>query len=259
MNHELSKIVEWLNVNKLSVNIKKTHYMIFSRHKFKSNDLDILYINNQELDLVDFTTFLGIVIDSKLSWANHINKIRIKIAKNIGVICKARKVLKEKTLTTLYYTFIYPYIVYCIEVWGMAANVHINSIVKLQKRICRIISGSPPRTPSAPLFVSLNILTVRKVYQYSVSTFMFKLDRFQLPTVVSNLFMRNCELHSIGTRQSKKLHVSYGRLQVTTNTIKFKGVELWNHISSALDINTCTSLNVFKKSVKKYLLHQDGD
>ena len=68
---------------------------------------------------------MGIFIDFKMSWINHINHVKSKVAKGIGILCKARKYLKQSTLLTLYYSFIYPYISHCLEVWGNANNTYI--------------------------------------------------------------------------------------------------------------------------------------
>ena len=89
---------------------------------FKNNNaskpiMNIL-IDEHKIDQTDRTKFLGVVIDSKLTWRNHISYIPGKIAKGIGVITKARKLLDKNTLITLYYSFIYPYLCYCNYVWG---------------------------------------------------------------------------------------------------------------------------------------------
>ena len=78
MNSEMIKIVEWLNVNKLSLNLKKTHYMVYrSCKRIVDSDLNIT-INRFNLVRVESTKFLGTVIDSKLCWQNHRNFIREK-------------------------------------------------------------------------------------------------------------------------------------------------------------------------------------
>ena len=58
-------------------------------------------IDEHRIDETDHTKFLGVVIDSKLTWKNHISYITGKIAKGTGVITKARKLLDKNTLITL--------------------------------------------------------------------------------------------------------------------------------------------------------------
>ena len=104
--------------------------MIFSLRK---NIIPIqnVYINNIVINYVTSTKFLGIIIDNKLTWCEHISHIKRKISKGIGILCQARKMLKLSTLHTLYYSFIFPYLNYCIQVWGSASKIHLDSICKL--------------------------------------------------------------------------------------------------------------------------------
>ena len=60
----------------------------------------------------------------------------------IGIISAAKKHFSLPTLKILYFSFIYPYYTYCVEVWGNACQTHLLSLIKLQKRIVRIISYS---------------------------------------------------------------------------------------------------------------------
>ena len=70
--------------------------MVFSLRKHIITNTD-LYINNQVIDGVEHTMFLGVILDYHLTWAYHIQHVKIKIAKNVGILCRARKVLKRTT------------------------------------------------------------------------------------------------------------------------------------------------------------------
>ena len=131
MNNELTKIVEWLNVNKLALNVKKTHPINFcsSRNRI-IYDTDIK-INGQMVAHVACTKFLGVLIDEKLSWTNHIKSIKMKISKGTGILNKAKKYINLSPLVTLYLSSIYPYLKYCSEVWGGAGDVFLLSFFKL--------------------------------------------------------------------------------------------------------------------------------
>ena len=121
-----------------------------------------LLINNAIVSEVQSTKFLGIIIDSNLKWTKHINLIKTKISKGIGIIAKARKYLKQSTLLTMYYAFIYPHLTYCIEVWGSASKSLMEPLFKVQKRIVRIIAGVPYKAHTDPIFTSLKILDLAK-------------------------------------------------------------------------------------------------
>jgi len=162
MNNELYKIVQWVQANKLSLNISKTNYMVFTTLKEKCFNHLKLYINGFCLSRVNNTKFLGVKIDSKLKWSTHINYIKGKISRAIGIICKARKLLNRETLINLYYAFVYPYLFYCIEVWGNAYQTHLHNLVTLQKRVARIITFSSFNAHTKPIFGELKKLPLSK-------------------------------------------------------------------------------------------------
>ena len=158
MNTELKKIVIWLNANKLSLNVKKTHFIISSFSNKRIVNTNDIVIDNQPVSRVSHTKFLGVIIDEKLNWSEHVNNLKIKLAKGSGIIRKCRICFSIDTLLTLYYSFIYPYKTYCLEVWGGTNERNLNSIFILQKRIIRIIKRLPFRTHTSPYFEGLNIL-----------------------------------------------------------------------------------------------------
>ncbi len=89
INGEIEKLSEWFRANKLSINIKKSSYMIFKpRQKGLVNDLSIT-LNGHVIDRVKEVAFLGVVLDEHLSWKPHISQVARKISKSIGIIYKA--------------------------------------------------------------------------------------------------------------------------------------------------------------------------
>ena len=115
INEDLENIREWLCCNKLSLNILKTHYMVYTPRNKIVNDIDIC-INDVRIERVYVTKFLGIQIDLQLNWKKHIDYICKKLSKCVGIIAKARKKLYKSSLITLYYSFAYPYFIYCNHV-----------------------------------------------------------------------------------------------------------------------------------------------
>ena len=116
---ELSKVVAWLNVNKLSLNVNKTHYILFTNATRPiSFEFDIK-MNGENVKRVSSTKFLGVIVDEHLKWHEHIKLIKNKVSKGIWLLCKGRKVLNVSTILNMYMysTFVYPYLTYCNEFW----------------------------------------------------------------------------------------------------------------------------------------------
>ena len=106
VNNDLAFIAEWLKVNELSLNIKKTHFMCFSA-KNKPSPCISLQIDGEALAEVNKSKVLGVIIDNKFSWKDYISFVCRKVARGIGDIIKARKVLHNESMKCLGYSFIY--------------------------------------------------------------------------------------------------------------------------------------------------------
>ena len=105
VNNDLAIIAEWLKINKLSLNIKKTHFMCFSA-KNKPSPCISLQIGGEALAEVNKSKFLGVIIDNKLSWKDHISFVCRNVSRGIGVIIKARKVLHSESMKCLYFVLL---------------------------------------------------------------------------------------------------------------------------------------------------------
>ena len=75
LNEEPECIREWLRCNKLSPNVSKTHYMIFTPRNKTVHDIDVK-IHGVNVEMVYATKFLGVIIDSKLTWRPHVEYIQ---------------------------------------------------------------------------------------------------------------------------------------------------------------------------------------
>ena len=102
LNAELLKLNKWFLLNKLSLNIAKTNFIVFGKF---NNDKNIkVCIDKNELTRVNETKFLGVYIDSNLSWKKHISYFSSKLSKTVGVLQHVRYLLDEKSLYMLYCT-----------------------------------------------------------------------------------------------------------------------------------------------------------
>ena len=91
----------------------------------------------EDLPLKSFK-FVGLVIDEKLSWKYHINKLKSKLAYTGLLISKCKNILPTDTLTTLYNALFKPHLEFCIIVWGNASNSSIKPITISQKNVSEI-------------------------------------------------------------------------------------------------------------------------
>ena len=118
LNSEMRKLTQWCRANKLSSTLKKSNFMVF-RPLQRRQTLDIsIQIDNNAIERMKETVFLGVIRDEHLTWKPNILSVSRKLSKSIGIIYKSSFCLPKTSITSLYYSLVYPYLIYCVSVWG---------------------------------------------------------------------------------------------------------------------------------------------
>ena len=73
-------------------------------------------------------------------WTNHISYINSKIAKGVGIFCRAKKCFTTTALININNAFIFPCLIDCVEVWGNTLSIYLTSLLKVQNKILSIIT-----------------------------------------------------------------------------------------------------------------------
>ena len=158
LNNELQRVHSWLKANRLSLNVKKTKYMLFRKQKKTDIRKLNLRISNDAIQSVDDFNFLGLHINSKLNWDTHTNVISKRMSRAVGVIKRLQFVFPETILLTIYNALILPHINYCLLPWGSGSAV--KTIFTIQKRAIRAISSAGYNAHTEPLFKFFNVLKI---------------------------------------------------------------------------------------------------
>lgn len=251
-NVGLAAYASWFNLNKLSLNIKKSNFIIFSGRKKYFEEVSKIFINSIEMPKVSSTRFLGVYVDENLNWRVQIDSIYKKINKSIGIIRRISHLVNTSCLLTLYYSLIYPYLTYCNLVWASTFPTSLHKILVLQKRFIRIASRSESRASSGPLFQKHQILNIYNINIYQICIFIYKIQSSEgnIPVQFITYFKKKSSSHSFSTRQSLHLHLPKFLTSRGQFAIKYRGAKIWNDF---LHLPKKSSLNTYKKSLKKYL------
>ena len=263
MNSELKKVKEWCDINKLSINLKKTNFMIIKPQRKKNMNISINITNRDgschSLEQKDHIKYLGVMIDSSLSWKYHISYVCAKLSRNIGIISKLRYYLSVNQLKQIYYNLIYPYISYAIVAWGSTCKTNLQKIQTKQNRVIRLIffaTLSGKNTASAlPLLNIMDILTVNNVYRLHTLKFTHAWHKGILPKVFDHFFQYASNVHHYNTRYAAKQNLHKFRIKTNTGKrmVSFAAIDLWQEIPQNFkDLNPFS----FTKSTKNYLLIQ---
>ena len=196
ISNDLSRISEWLHVNKLSLNANKSKFMLFHSPN-KIIDIPFIEINSTKVDCVDNLNFLGILLDKHLNWkTSQTSKIANKISRTIGVLTKLKQYLPSRILLTIYNTLIMPHLNYGILAWGYQPG----RLVTLQKTAVRVITSSAYNAHTSPIFKNLRLLKIYDIHTLQLLKFYYKMVHTYLPIYFNTLpLIRNQDIHGHNT------------------------------------------------------------
>jgi len=160
-NAVLLKLNNWFLANKLSLSIDK---ICFSGCKNVDTDTVHLNINNHCLKCVRSCKYLGVIIDNELSWKDHIENVYNILLKFIRIFFKIRAIIPNSLLKMLYFSFIYPRLLYGIEVYGNAVSTTLRNLKTLNNKLLRIVQRKPFDSSTVCLYRSYDTLPIDKLY-----------------------------------------------------------------------------------------------
>ena len=266
INKELKKLDTWLIVNRLSLIITKTNFIVFHPYNKPLKQRITLKISEKI-----YIKYLGVMIDSSLTWNAHIDKISKTIARALGLLYKIRPFVNMKILKMLYYSLVYPHLNYVTEVWGSADPTYLDRILILQKRIVRMLTFNEMRQqdysfPSSdPLFFKLEILKIQDLFKLKIAKFIYKCLNKNTPINFQNWFTLATQTHNYNTRSkfivsdqlvnTKHLFIQIARtLHYGLKQIKVQGAKIWNDLPPYTRI--ITSLGSFNTKLYRHLVEK---
>lgn len=252
INSELQKIFDWLSLNKLSLNVKKTKMMVFhNRQRNIKNMIPKLTIDGIPIEYVRNFNFLGIVLDEHMTWNPHTNKVACTIARTIGTLKRLKRFLPQSILKTLYNSLILPHLSYGILTWGTKSS----RLVKLQKYAVRTITNSKYNAHTEPIFKKLKLLKIQDLYKSSALKFYFKYKNDMVPSYFKEMFTVPYHSHNYGTRNRDQARLQQSKTALTETSLRFYIPRLILSIpNNILDKINTHSLHGFSTYVKRYLI-----
>ena len=252
LNTELSKIYDWLAVNKLSLNISKTKFMIF-HHPNKPIPQNLqIKINETCIERVSEFCFLGLVINEHLTWKNHVDTISNKISKYTGILNRLKHFLPRNILRTLYCSLIQSQLNYCVLVWGFDNK----RIERVQKKSVRVITCSRYNEHTEPLFKSLRLLKINDLFELNILKFHYKMQNGNLPFYFQSFNLINMRLiHDYNTCSSEFIPRNITRTSFAQQCLRNKLPSVLNGAEESIlsKINT-HSYKGFANYVKNHLI-----
>ena len=255
MNDEIQALLKYCAINKLSVNFKKTNFIVFRSPKRKN-----IKIHLKNITQANHVKYLGVYLDEYFNWEHQIKHINIKVNKNVGIISKLRHYVDLKMLKQLYYSLIYPYLNYGIMSWGNTYTSKLTKIRTKQNKCLRNIFFAHWRENASPYFKLLGILKLDNIFKIRIATMCYIIahEKKDVPSIFLNFITLAKSTHFFNTRFASNLNFS--RPTVRTNygiyTFKYVASKLWEQIPH--NLKNIESIYQFKKQYKLFLLEEQS-
>ena len=215
--------MHFITNSKLSVNIPITY-----KDNFISNTCSI--------------KFLGVSLDSTLSWKMHIEQLSSRLNLACYVIKSLKSFISVKNSRIIYFSYVHSIVTYGMIFWGISLSSH--GIFKLQKRVIRIILNANNRESCREFFKKLQILPLSSQYIKSIALLVVKnIDKF----------VSNSELHSINTRYCSDVHIPTVHLTKYRKGVYYSEIRIFNHLTQNIK-KLSGDIKKFKLALNKFPL-----
>ena len=249
INSDLADLIEWFRANKLSLNTSKTHYMLFSPVKGVYNSVQhTVKIDSDVIARKHHCKFLGIMIDDKLNWSEHINYIHSKLSKSLYALNCSKHLIPTSYMKTLYDSLIHSYLTYGILLWGSTYQTYMKKLEVIQKKSIRSIYNAPYNSHTTSLFKDSKILKLKDVHELELGKFVYDALHNTLPKRLSEIYTPNARVHHHYTRQQNNPHVQSRHCIVAAKSIIHSAPAAWSHIP--IQIRELHTKNKFKRALK---------
>lgn len=250
-NKVTKNIDYWLAENSMALNANKTKHMIFQKCKNQDIvDYKVIKYKENIIEEVKDINFLGIVIDNKLNFKNHINKIVQKIKKLTYCCYKIRDKLDDKGKQMFYYSMIHSVILYGIEVYSNTTWENLKILDNIHKKIIKTLFCIPKKTATKEVYIQSKLLDLRHIIMLQMIKIGYQWANNKLPNKIQTLFQRQGLKN---TRQKDCIYKKSFKTNQQQKVIDFRVSRYWNVLPK--DIKTKSDKD-FKKCMKLYYFQQ---
>ena len=277
-NLTLQFVKKFMLSNSLHINLDKCCYMHFvspfnkTQKQPDTKTEDKIEIDGYEIKEVQKVKFLGVIIDNKLSWHEHISHLQNKLKIAIGTISRIKPHIPSKHYKAIYHSLFESHMTYCISVWGGVAQIYMQKLFRLQKQCIRILFGDQEKYNSKfetaarcrpypnqkldhefyckehtkPIFAQHEILTIQNIYTYQTCLEVAKILKNKTPISIHSLL-------TVSTRDNSNLLI----LPMLTNCFAYNASRMWNVITKTIAKSidpVALKISFLKLSLKKSLL-----
>jgi endonuclease/exonuclease/phosphatase (EEP) superfamily protein YafD len=254
-NMQLVEISNFIATNLLSqeinnlglmLNETKTTFLSFSLSRQTDPALSLM-VNNTSVEVSYSTKFMGILLDSRLNWSSHVDKVCHEVSSGIFVLRRLSMYCGKPVLKSVYYALIYSRLSYGVMLWGASTIGNMERVLRVQKRAIRCMARLRNRDSCRESYRRLEVLTFPAIY-------IFETIKFALTRVTINELVVARD-HPYNTRSNGELTLPLPRvrLEISKKKPSYAGIKLFNNLPGHLR-RIVGDRKMFYRSLRTYLL-----
>ncbi len=253
LDSEIPKLNSWLSVNRLSLNVSKTNFIIYKPPN-KTENVEInLLLANSTIKRSKSKKYLGLIFDQAMSWKSHIEYITQKISSAIGVMYRLKNYVNSEILRNVYYSIAFSHLNYGISSWGSAPPTNLNELQRKQNHCIRVVYDLDRMCNRDNMYFNNKFLKVNEIYHSECLKFVYKYHNNNIPLAFNSYFSYASDVHRYNTRYATNfnfqvpiIHKNFG-----IRSPSYTGLKLWSQILPAAK---SFSENQFKRYIFNFLL-----
>ena len=249
----LKDVSDWCSSNHMVLNPSKSKSMVITtRQKHQLSPLSInLSIDGNNIEQVRQHNLLGLIIDDKLSWKDHIENLCKFVSKNTFLLSKLQSIITFEARKLYFNAHIKPHIDYASVIWDGCSDVIFKKLNSIHRRSAKLVLQEPLLTTEEKM-KSLEMLPLTDHLKYNKAIFMYKILNHEAPKYLRDLFKLSNFTYA-SSRQNLAYPCAQPRVNIYTTSLSYSGVDIWNTLPP--HVKSACNLKKFKQNVHRHLLN----
>ena len=254
LEHDMLLLTNWYKANKLLLNVNKTVLLKF----WPTGSSFDIQVSNTTLSNQHFTKFLGVMIDDKLTWNTHLNKVYNKLLANKRLLMNSKNLLPEFCLRKIYFAHIYSHLTYSISVWGTMCSKSYQKILYQLQQCCVATMCRPLETLNAA-YNRLKIISLPDLLLFSQQKMGYCVTHKLLPKPILRLFNRRGgqKTHRYKTRNKNMPNIQLHQQATFNNSFLCKSISSYSILPAT--VRSKQTLKSFTNQLKYSYVGVVGD
>ena len=233
--------------------VKKSQYMLVNKNNnTRINDEFKLVMGNHIIARTNCYRYLGLLVDEKFCWADHINEVCTKLSQVAGTLFKIRKLLSKQALMLIYHSLVGSKLRYGLVCWATAKKFLLDKVHKMHNKIVTCLTFKKRCNELWPLYQQLKVLPLKILIKIEHGKTMYKFRNKMLPQVFNTYF--ETPPHLYFTRFSSNNNFAMSSISTVKEEalLRYIGPKTW--LSIPFHIRDSLSLKVFVKMYRNHLI-----